>query len=623
MRKGWEVKKLKSIAEYFIGLTYAPSDVSDKGTIVLRSTNVQSGQLDLSDLIRVNKTIKENLKVREGDILMCSRNGSKRLVGKIATIRGLEEEMTFGTFMTVIRSQYNPFLSWFFYSDLFREQLSSGENPMISQITKYMLDDIKINLPPLPEQKRIVEILDETFAAIDKAKANVEKNLQNARELFESYLQSVFENKGDDWEEKKLEDISLTFGRGKSKHRPRNDEKLYGGKYPFIQTGDVRNSNKHITSYSQTYNETGLAQSKLWRKGTICITIAANIAETGILDFDSCFPDSMIGLVVDPLKADVNYTYYALQYLKTELKLLGKGSAQDNINVGTFENQLFPFPQLKKQKQISQSFDLLSTETKKIEAIYHQKLNGFEELKKSILQKAFNGELTKDASDSYTINQQEFIAAEPAAIYKRVNTNELSEEEEQQLLFMCLTIFMHDKKKQLATLAEVKMEKMCHLAESKIPNLAFNRNPLKEEYGPADFKRLYRLHDFAEANDIFIYERGASYEKYPKGENFMKWVKKALQQLAPVVKKQVTALVDLLKPLKTKQIDVLATTYAAWNNLLIRGVDDSFDNIRTEALWHARKFEFTDEDFREAIDFLKVNYLVPEGKGKLVLDKTV
>ena len=253
---------------------------------------------------------------------------------------------------------------------------------------------------PLPEQKRIVSILDRAFEAIDKAKTNTEQNLINTKELFESYLQGVFDpstrsgQEGEDWEEKRLKDIAIDFSRGKSKHRPRNWDGLYGGKYPFIQTGEVRNANKYVLDYSKTYNEVGLAQSKLWKKGTICITIAANIAETAILDFDSCFPDSIIGLQVDPQKANLDFTYYLLQYFKAELQKLGKGSAQDNINLGTFENQYFPIPKsLQKQNQIVQKLDALSTETKKLEAIYQQKLDDLEELKKSILQQAFNGEL--------------------------------------------------------------------------------------------------------------------------------------------------------------------------------------------------------------------------------------
>jgi type I restriction enzyme S subunit len=251
----------------------------------------------------------------------------------------------------------------------------------------------EISLPPIDEQKRIVGILDEVFEGVAKAKANVEGNLRNVSEVFEAYLQSVFADRDGLWERKTLKDVSITFGRGKSKHRPRNDKKLYGGKYPFIQTGDIRNSNHYITEYSQTYSEAGLAQSKLWPKGTICITIAANIAETGILGFDSCFPDSVIGLVVNPKMTEINFVEYLLQSFKTILQAKGKGSAQDNLNLATFENQLFPFPKLSEQKSIVTKLDALSTETKKLEAIYKTKLNHLEELKKSILKKAFNGEL--------------------------------------------------------------------------------------------------------------------------------------------------------------------------------------------------------------------------------------
>jgi type I restriction enzyme S subunit len=254
--------------------------------------------------------------------------------------------------------------------------------------------ELPIPLPPLPEQQRIVAILDECFAALEKAKANAEQNLKNAKELFESYLQGVFENKGEGWEEKTLAQISKTFGRGKSKHRPRNWEGLYGGEYPFIQTGDIRNCNHFVTEYSQTYNDVGLAQSKLWKSGTICITIAANIAETGILTFDACFPDSVIGIEVNEKYADRDFVEYLLQSFKVRIQALGKGSAQANINLGTFENELFPFPTVAEQKSIVEKLNQLSVESNKLETIYQQKLADLEELKKSILQKAFAGELT-------------------------------------------------------------------------------------------------------------------------------------------------------------------------------------------------------------------------------------
>lgn len=247
-------------------------------------------------------------------------------------------------------------------------------------------------VPPLSEQERIVRILDEVFENIGKAKQNTLENLNNAKELFEAFLMQIFSN-SNHWERKKLEDVAIDFGRGRSRHRPRNDNKLYGGKYPFIQTGDVRNSNHFITEYSQTYNDEGLAQSKLWPKGTLCITIAANIAETGILTFDACFPDSVIGCVFDNNETNIYYVEYLLQSFKSILQAEGKGSAQDNINLGTFEKYSFPFPEKETQDSIVKKLDNMREFISNLEQTYNQKLKSLEELKQSILQKAFNGEL--------------------------------------------------------------------------------------------------------------------------------------------------------------------------------------------------------------------------------------
>jgi type I restriction enzyme, S subunit len=270
------------------------------------------------------------------------------------------------------------------------EYITGAAQPKLNQAA---LNSIPIPFPPLTEQQRIVGILDEAFDGIATAKTNAEKNLQNARALFESHLQSVFTECGEGWKQKTLAEIATTFGRGKSRHRPRNEPSLYGGKYPFIQTGDIRNSEHFITEYSQTYSEAGLAQSKLWPKGTICITIAANIAETGILGFDACFPDSVIGVVPDPKEAEVGFVEYLLQSFKARIQALGKGSAQANINMATFEHERFPFPPVAEQRRIVEKFDSLSEETQRLESLYQRKLTALDELKKSLLHQAFSGAL--------------------------------------------------------------------------------------------------------------------------------------------------------------------------------------------------------------------------------------
>ncbi len=145
--------------------------------------------------------------------------------------------------------------------------------------------------------------------------------------------------------------------RGKSKHRPRNDPKLFGGKYPFIQTADVKNADYYITKYSDTYNESGLAQSKLWDKGTLCITIAANIADTGVLAFPACFPDSIMGFVPFEGVANTRFIKYCFDRLQRDCKQISQGTAQDNLSWKKLSTIKFCIPEYKEQCRIA---DILS-----------------------------------------------------------------------------------------------------------------------------------------------------------------------------------------------------------------------------------------------------------------------
>lgn len=144
-----------------------------------------------------------------------------------------------------------------------------------------------------------------------------------------------------------------TINRGKSKHRPRNDSILFDGIYPFIQTGDVTHSNFYITTYSETYNEVGLAQSKLWNPGTLCITIAANIADSAILKIPACFPDSIIGFIPHENRSDVRFIKYSLDTLKMQIIAIAKGTTQDNLSIEKLKRVKFIKTNFKVQKKIA------------------------------------------------------------------------------------------------------------------------------------------------------------------------------------------------------------------------------------------------------------------------------
>ena len=134
------------------------------------------------------------------------------------------------------------------------------------------------------------------------------------------------------WKHCKLDELGFV-GRGKSRHRPRNDPSLYGGPYPFFQTGDIKAADLWLKDYTQTYNEKGLAQSKLWNPGTLCITIAANIAETAILKIKGCIPDSVVGFVADESKADARFVKYFIDTIKTQMQSASLGTTQDNLSL--------------------------------------------------------------------------------------------------------------------------------------------------------------------------------------------------------------------------------------------------------------------------------------------------
>ena len=184
--KGWPVKTLPELATYSIGLTYKPENISEDGTIVLRSGNIQNSKIDLGDTVRVNCPIKESIYVQKNDILMCSRNGSAALVGKVAMIKDIPEPMTYGAFMTVIRSEYSDYLYLYFQSNDFREQVSTGKSSTMNQITQNMLDKISLPLPDDETRKKLSIILHQA----DKSEFELRKSIDAIDAVIKSLINS-------------------------------------------------------------------------------------------------------------------------------------------------------------------------------------------------------------------------------------------------------------------------------------------------------------------------------------------------------------------------------------------------------------------------------------------------
>lgn len=254
-----------------------------------------------------------------------------------------------------------------------------GAQPHISQ---GYVKDFVVPVLPISEQHDISRKL----CMIDELIETRNQQILKLDELVKSRFIEMFGdpvNNSEGLPELTLPELG-EFGRGVSKHRPRNDPKLLGGKYPLIQTGEVANSNLYITEYESTYSELGFKQSKLWQKGTLCITIAANIAKTAILTFDACFPDSVVGFKAND-KTNNIFIHYWFSFFQAILEAQAPESAQKNINLKTLSELKIIVPPIDLQNE----FAIFVEQTDKLKFEVKEALEKLEILKKSLMQQYF------------------------------------------------------------------------------------------------------------------------------------------------------------------------------------------------------------------------------------------
>ena len=350
--EGVEVKTLGEVGAFIRGNGLQKKDLVQVGVGAIHYGQVFTTYGTSTAITKsfVAPTLAARLRrAKPGDLVIATTSENDEDVCKAVAWIG-EDEIAISGDACIYSHTMDPlYVAHYFQTDAFQSQkrrFISGTK--VKRVSGTNIARIKIPVPPPAVQREIAGIL----GKMEMLEAELEAELEYRSRQYAHYRDSLLTSGNADCEWRTLVEVASEFGRGKSKHRPRNDPRLYGGPYPFIQTGDIRNSSHLITQHSQTYSEEGLAQSKLWPRGTVCITIAANIAETGVLDFDACFPDSVVGLVTDPEKTSPDYVEYLLQSFKSTLASRGQGSAQENINLATFEHARFPFPPLNEQVRI-------------------------------------------------------------------------------------------------------------------------------------------------------------------------------------------------------------------------------------------------------------------------------
>lgn len=317
--------------------------------------------------------------VKKGDLVFTPRDfDATPILSGIAPCDGCISNLYFILYPHNIESVYAPFYNYFMWGvkwggDIWK-RLSYG---MRFSYNFQQFGSLPTVLPPISEQHRIADFLDEKCAKID---AVIEKQKQVIEKLKEYKLSVITEavTKGLDptvpmkdsgiewigeipknWEIKKLK-YATTIMRGRFNHRPRNDPDYYDGQYPFVQTGDVARAKKHITDYSQTLNDLGYSVSKEFPSGSIVMTIAANVADVAILNFNACFPDSVVGFV--PKNVESMYLYYVLKAMKQQLLRNAIISTQLNLNIEIIKEEFIPVPSKEEQLIILETLEKKNAE---------------------------------------------------------------------------------------------------------------------------------------------------------------------------------------------------------------------------------------------------------------------
>ena len=394
---GWELKIFDDVINFSqIGLVRNNKEQSSEYTYrYLKMNNINNDNgLNEDSFKFVNATSEEVKKYQllNDDFLFNTRN-SFELVGKNCLYKSDYTKPTLFN-NNILRVRFKDFLFPEFAAYAFSskamidnlEKIKSGTTNVVGIYYK-SLKYLEIPIPALPEQKQIVAILDKAFAAIDTAKANAEQNLQNAKELFESYLQNVFENKGDDWEEKTIGDL----GKPSMCKRILKEQTSSSGDIPFYKIGTFGKTPNAFIS-KELYEEYKTKYSHP-NKGDILISASGTIGRRVVYDGEPAFfQDSNIVWIDNDEKQVLNeYLYCFYGFCDWQPS---KGATISRLYNANLKRIKISFPKsLLEQKIVIQKIEVLSNETKKLETIYNQKIADLEEMKKSILQKAFSGQL--------------------------------------------------------------------------------------------------------------------------------------------------------------------------------------------------------------------------------------
>lgn len=400
MKKGWALKRLGDLSEVITKGT-TPTSIGHKfvpeGINFVKVESIGSNgkfiREKFAHITNAGNIALKRSQLKKNDILFSIAGA----LGRTAIVDDSILPANTNQALAIIRLRKNPevlieyvllsFSSGFIFDQI--ENLKGGvaqQNLSLTQISNF-----QIPIPSLPEQKRIVAILDEAFAAIDKAKANAEKNLANAKELFDSYLNNIFSNPGEDWKEKKLGDVCNVIGGGTPSKK---NKKFYTGGIYWATVRDMKVDLIKKTEFKITKEAVLKSSTNIIPKDNVIIATRVGLGKACLIENDTAINQDLKGIIPkNSEQLSVDFLFRWFKSISNKIIQEGTGATVQGIKL-TFINSLtICIPPIGRQKQIVDKLDDLKIKTKKMEIIYQNKFDDLDELKKSILKKAFEGEL--------------------------------------------------------------------------------------------------------------------------------------------------------------------------------------------------------------------------------------
>jgi type I restriction enzyme S subunit len=623
MNAGWKTSSLGQVCS-FLNRGISPKYLDDGGICVLNQRCVRDHIVNFEPARRHDANVKKvgsERHIRAGDVLVNS-TGTGTL-GRVAQLREDPlEATTVDSHVTIVRPVPGKFYTEFFgYMLMFIEDAikdaGEGCGGQTELARSTLAEKFLVHYPEsLAEQQRIVGILDEAFDSIATAKANAEKNLQNAHALFESHLQSFFIERGEGWAHNKLKKLTIKIGSGAT---PKGGEEEYmsegvslirslnvhdfGFRYPKLafldddQADDL--SNVEVLHGDVLLNITGASVAR-------CCIVPDDVLPARVNQHVS---------IIRPIneRLDSEFLHYLLISKPNKDRLLQTGaeggSTRQAITKAQIQDFDVEYPEdISEQKSITAKLDLVLAETERFESLYRRKIIALEELKKSLLHQAFTGKFTqRQVKSTFDLFPTKIANITPIDLHAGI---------------LAMAYQLHEKQGNQATFGHVKAEKIAHMVEA-FAGIDLGRSPIKDAAGPNDHPHFMRVEHRARKAGYFSFRRvEASAYRVTKHRNFDALVERTCHALG-ARKAQVESLLKLMLPMETRQAEIFSTVYAAWNNLLLDGQTITNEKIVLEARdnWHPDKMKIQPEKFFKAIEWMRKNDFVPLGKGKKVASK--